>query len=192
MTLAMIAPLRFIGLAMLLVSGFTSAACARCGVERWPVKTGTDSDAGQVSTAAQATTITALTQLPPPADPDLKQNSRFAPTELQTFRASGTLKVIKRETDEDYHLIIADPSNPAVTMIVEAPNPRCADGSVFFQNIADVRAAIEDKFGPIQGRLEPFVAVTVVGVAFFDRFHDQEGVAPNVIELHPLLSIRFN
>jgi hypothetical protein len=30
----------------------------------------------------------------------------------------------------------------------------------------------------------------IVGVAFFDFFHNQDGVAPNQIELHPILSFK--
>ena len=30
----------------------------------------------------------------------------------------------------------------------------------------------------------------IMGVAFFDFFHNQDGVAPNAIELHPVLSFR--
>jgi hypothetical protein len=184
--------MRLIAVAALCLLVSTSAASARCGVERWPVKTGTDVDAGRVSLVAQPTTIAALTQIPPPANPDVKPNSRFAPTELQTFTISGTLTVIKRETDEDYHLVVADPNTPGLTMIVESPNPTCAQGSLFFDHIVEVRQTIDDEFGPIHGRLQPGIAVTVTGVAFFDRFHNQEGVAPNVIELHPLLSVEFN
>jgi hypothetical protein len=31
--------------------------------------------------------------------------------------------------------------------------------------------------------------VSITGVAFFDKFHGQKGVAPNGIELHPVLGI---
>jgi hypothetical protein len=31
----------------------------------------------------------------------------------------------------------------------------------------------------------------VTGVGFFDRIHGQTGVAPNGIELHPVLDIQF-
>jgi len=34
--------------------------------------------------------------------------------------------------------------------------------------------------------------LTVTGVAFFDVLHGQEGVAPNGIELHPILMIDFH
>ena len=42
---------------------------------------------------------------------------------------------------------------------------------------------------PIQ---ELSMPLTVTGVAFFDVLHGQEGVAPNGIELHPILMIDFH
>jgi len=30
----------------------------------------------------------------------------------------------------------------------------------------------------------------IIGVAFFDFFHNQTGVAPNEIELHPILTFK--
>jgi hypothetical protein len=72
----------------------------------------------------------------------------------------------------------------------EAPEPRCALGSQFLDNIGFVRQTLDKKFGDIV-RLEPNLPVTVTGVAFFDTLHGQEGVAPNGIELHPVLEIAF-
>jgi hypothetical protein len=54
-----------------------------------------------------------------------------------------------------------------------------------------VRQTLDQKFGEIGRRLEPNVPVTVTGIAFFDTIHGQEGIAPNGIELHPVLSIDF-
>ena len=34
--------------------------------------------------------------------------------------------------------------------------------------------------------------VRVVGVGFFDFHHGQNGVAPNLVELHPVLDVTFN
>ena len=129
-----------------------------------------------------------------PNHPETRRSSRFRPIELTTFKVAGILKAVKKETDQDYHLVIADPANPDVTMIVEAPDPRCALGSKFLDNIDFVRHEIDRQFGfgvaEIR-RLEPNVPVTVTGVAFFDALHGQEGVAPNGIELHPILVIAF-
>jgi hypothetical protein len=53
-----------LGALALLVSG--SAALA-CGTERWPVKTGTDRDAGSVVNLPKPTTIAQLRLIVPPA-----------------------------------------------------------------------------------------------------------------------------
>lgn len=100
------------------------------------------------------------------------------------------LTVIKKERDEDYHLVAADAGNANVTMIVESPEPRCAIASAFADNIGFVRNQLDQKFGDFR-RLEPKLPVTVTGVAFFDPIHGQEGVARNGIELHPILNITF-
>ena len=180
-----------IALSAVVILGSVTVAFA-CGTERWAVKTATDPDAAQVIADAKEATIEALTALPAPADPNSQPISRFAPVELTTYSVSGILTDIKREKDEDYHLVLTDPNNPQPTMIAEAPNAHCAEGSQFLQDIEGVRQAIESKFGPITGRRHPNIRVTVTGVAFFDPLHGQEGVAPNGIELHPLRSIHFD
>src|SRR5215472_17506092 len=174
-----------LGAVALLVS---AASAVACGTERWPVKTGADRDAGSVKNFPTPTTIAQLASILAPIHPERRRSSRFAPTELTTVQISGVLTVIKREADEDYHLVIADPADPRVTMIVEAPDPNCASGSLFLDNISFVRRTLDQRFGEI-GRLEPKMPVTVTGVAFFDTLHGQEGVAPNGIELHPILAI---
>src|SRR5215471_132033 len=168
-----------LGAIALLVSASSAVAG---GTERWPVKTGADRDAATVKNFPMPITITELTSIVAPAHPERRRSARFDPTELTTFQAKGILMVIKRETDDDYHLVIADPANPRVTMIVEAPDPGCASRSVFLDNISFVRQTLDQKFGEIK-RLEPNVPVTVTGVGFFDVLHGQEGVAPNGIEL---------
>ena len=179
---------------MLLASA--SAAFA-CGTERWPVKVGTDRDARNVGTSPQVTTIAQLRSIAAPARPNSRRSTRFAPTELTTFQVKGILRVIKKETDQDYHLVITDPTNPRLTMIVESPDPQCASGSQFFDNINSVRAMLDrtlqlDRIFALNlSRLELSMPVTVTGVGFFDVLHGQEGVAPNGIELHPILMIDF-
>ena len=101
-----------------------------------------------------------------------------------------------KDADQDYHLVIADPADPRVTMIVESPDPKCASGSQFLDNITFVRATLDRTLAHQQTfvetlRSEPNMPVTVTGVAFFDTLHGQEGVAPNGIELHPVLVIDF-
>src|SRR5712691_8444086 len=101
-----------------------------CGTERWPVKTGTDRDANKVDTTPQQATIAQLPSIAPPINPNVRRNTRYAPTELTVYQVSGMLTVIKVEPDDDYHLVIED--NRRRSMIVESPDPDCAPGSVFF------------------------------------------------------------
>jgi hypothetical protein len=182
-----------LGFIALLASG---GAALACGTERWPVKVGTDRDARKVVNLPRATTIEQLISIAAPAHPETRRSTRFAPTELTTFQIKGVLKVIKKETDQDYHLVIADPANPGVTMIVESPDPKCASGSQFLNSITSVRTMLDrtlqlDRTFVETSRSEPNMPVTVTGVAFFDALHGQEGVAPNGIELHPVLRIDF-
>lgn len=170
------------------------------GVERWAVKTGVDALASTVATVPVQTAIADLVALAAPADPDLVAD-RDAPTEVTLYQVAATLTGYKLEQDGDYHLVIAD-SNGA-TMIAEIPDPDFCAGSVWLSQITQARAAFDAKFGPQVAALKILAAsltegvpmitkvqvpVTLVGVGFFDRLHGQTGVAPNGVELHPVLS----
>jgi hypothetical protein len=176
-----------VAIALLISTSFAFA----CGVERWSVKVGRDKDVSKVSLTAETTTIADLSELYAPNNPNSRKNSRFK-TELKTYSVSGMLTVIKKEKDQDYHLVITDPDDDDLTMIVESPAPSCAQNSQFLEQIKDVRQAIDQRFGKFKGKKKPNVRVTVTGVAFFDPIHGQEGVASNGIELHPILSITFD
>ena len=66
-------------------------------------------------------------------------------------------------------------------MIVEVPSGSCVASATPLrqQQMANARAAAMTCTNAV-----------MVGVLFHDFFHHQTGVAPNVIELHPLLSFR--
>lgn len=153
-----------------------------CGKERWAVKTLTDPLAANVTLMPQSTTIADLVSIAPPVEP----TDRVNPTEETTFVLQGTLTVIKQEADSDYHLVVEDGQRN--TMIVEASSPACAQGSRVLTEIEQVRQAIDGKGGTSMTLPVP---VTVTGVGFFDRLHGQTGVAPNGLELHPLVAIEF-
>jgi hypothetical protein len=144
----------------------------------------TDPLAGQVDLTPQDATIATLVAIAPPVGP----TDRVAPTEETTFRVAGTITLVKHETDSDYHIVITDAAGHH--MIVEATSPSCDQGSVVASQIAAVRQALDAQFpgGHFVGR----VAATVTGVGFFDKLHGQTGVAPNGIELHPLIAVQFD
>jgi hypothetical protein len=160
-----------------------------CGVERWFVKTGIDSDARKVNTKAVVNdTIFHLRSLPSPAS--IPARNRIAPTEDTVFHIAGFLLRIKQEADSDFHLVIADSGGR--TMITEAPAPQCTGAnSPFLSQIRYVRRVLISRFHPTDVWERGHWPIQVTGVGFFDFKHGQSGVAPNAIELHPILGVKF-
>ena len=97
-------------------------------------------------------------------------------------------------------------------MIAEIPDPAAlASGSFFAEQITAARQAFDNHFG-LQSRaaaqpaatpqfaaaavapalIPASESVTVRGLGFFDFAHGQDGVAPNAIELHPVIGIEFH
>jgi hypothetical protein len=76
-------------------------------------------------------------------------------------------------------------------MIVEIPYPSCAQGSTWSCFISRARSEVDAKFSVSSSPQYPAQTITVRGVGFFDYNHGQTGVAPNAIELHPVLQICF-
>jgi hypothetical protein len=108
---------------------------------------------------------------------------------------NAILKEFKIETgstgDSDYHLVLTD--DQGKTMIAEIPSPSCVgSGSLFAAKIANARAEFDSQFTVSSSFQTVNIPVQITGVGFFDFFHNQTGVAPNVIELHPVLDIAFN
>jgi hypothetical protein len=106
----------------------------------------------------------------------------------------------KREADDDFHLIIDDPADQTKTMVIEIPAPNCGDPSEE-KLLESARCQFTSQFvdpGRPWSWTLPFPdqvgqqgsMIEVTGVGFFDFDHGQNGVAPNAIELHPVLSIR--
>lgn len=170
-------------------SGDQEALSGSCGVERWSVKTGTDTDAGLINLQSPAqTTIAALISLPAPAN--LPSNNRIQPTETTVFQLQATLTEYKLESDSDYHLILSDGSGH--TMISEMASPACVGSSSrLLSGIQNARSEFNARYTPTSSFQTANVPVTVTGVGFFDFQHGQTGVAPNGIELHAVLDIQF-
>lgn len=166
----------------------------RCGVERWSVKTGVDSDSSHVDLSnPQTANIAALIAIQPPSP--LPKDNRFGPTEDTVFVVNATLTDYKLESgatgDSDYHLVLMDEQGN--TMVAEIPSPSCVGaGSRFATQITNARAEFDAQFSATSSFHTANIPVRVTGVGFFDFFHNQHGAAPNVIELHPVLDIQFN
>jgi hypothetical protein len=139
-----------------------------CGTERWAVKTLQDRP---TLLPLQVTTLRFLVTRPaPPVLP-----YRRLSFERHVYRVIAAVTEIRAEEDGDLHVILR---NGRLHMIAEAPSPGCF-----------ARAKLVRKVQMLVARRAVRVCrrAEVTGVAFFDYFHGQIGVAPNAIELHPIL-----
>ena len=174
--------------------------------ERWAVKTASDADAqaltGQPPTP---TTVAELRALEVPAF--LPPDGRSDGAEKTVWQLTATLQTYRSESDGDYHLVIAD--DQGNTIIAEIPNPGdITTPSYFAEQIATARTAFDNHFQIVENISTPTspaapgaagapqfqqaaVPVTLTGIGFFDFNHGQLGVAPNAIELHPVINIVF-
>jgi hypothetical protein len=161
----------------------------QCGVERWSIKTGTDSGASSINLSSYvSSTIYNMLQSAKPST--LPANSRIAPRETTQYQLSGTLIKYAKESDSDYHLVIKDSAGR--TMIVEIPAPNCVGaGSPFGPGVSNARRQFDARFTATSTFKTTSTAVTGRGVGFGDFLHGQTGVAPNGIELHSVLNITF-
>jgi hypothetical protein len=159
-------------------------------VERWSVKTMTDSTAGLVDMRIQPVTIAFLRNLKPPVR--LPALTRIRPVETTRWQVRARLVAFKIEPDSDVHLVVADPVSGG-TMIVEFPAAGCVGANPPVkarQLMRNARAALIRACGnPNTERFTLLSGTAVInGIGFFDFKHGQKGVAPNAIELHPSVS----
>ena len=167
----------------------SSTPTPNCGVERWSVKTGTDPDASAINFVTQPTTIATMRSWTPPSP--IPPNNRVAPFETTTWTINANLLEYKFEDDSDYHIVLQDQSGN--TIIGEIPNPGCVgSGSPFAASIVNARMKFNAMFTASTNFQFANVPVQVTGVAMFDFLHGQTGVAPNGIELHPIIDIVFS
>ncbi len=159
---------------------------ANCSGYRWDVKTGQDPQAGEVNLGSVTpTTVGYLTSLP--AQPSLPDDYRVPPVELTQYQITGTIVDYSFEHDNDYHVVIKDNSSNNV-MITEIPDPACVPpSSPFAAMINNARSAFVAHLATAIGS-----TVAINGPGFFDSNTLTSNVAPNKIELHPVLNINFN
>lgn len=170
-----------------------------CGVWRWGIKTLSDVDSTQVDFSPVPRTIRKLRDLEPPKSLG-RHTSRVWPTEYRTYRVRARIREHKcvccgTNDDGDYHLVLVDPRNRRRTIIAEIADPNCpgARDSAKAGALRAVREEYDNSLGqPPRGRFQEFETpplVFITGVGFFDAVHGQKGVAPNGIEIHPVLDI---
>jgi hypothetical protein len=113
--------------------------------------------------------------------------------EVTRYTVEATILRVKQEMDGDYEMVIQG-SNGA-TMIAESPAPdhTFVGDSPWLKEMAAVRKQLDEKFSMVGGPAphRGSVRARITGVGFFDLPHGQSGVAPNGIELHPVLRLEL-
>jgi hypothetical protein len=164
-----------------------------CGVWRWPVKTGSDATRTQVSRTVSYTTVAYLDRRTPPASfGTYAQNHRIKWPEFRTWQLNGvTLVAVKLEDDGDIHLRLRSPAGKL--MIGEIPRPGCASSlSLWKPGITSARNAVTSRYWVSLSEWHyVYRTISIRGLGFFDEEHGVTGAAPNDIELHPVIWIRF-
>jgi hypothetical protein len=149
----------------------------------------TDPDADNVMLTPKKTTVEKLRKMKVPVG--LNQDSPRFPQERKTYKVKALLMSVKLEKDSDLHLVIADP-RVGGSMIVEFPASDCI-GAKAHDQMVSARKALKDACHGVPKKVGALWTLTgkatVTGVAFFDLLHGQGGVAPNGIELHPVLDL---
>lgn len=169
------------------------ALAAGCTIARGNVKGLRDTDARRIRfDNAIDTSVAALNDLPSHCGPT--RDHRVREEEFQVYRVIGTIRGVKRAPDQDVHIVLDDPDNPGLHVIVELPDPdsrgsakspyqkRLALAMHMFENLLEETGA--SQWNQLRG-----VRVRVTGVGFFDLSHFQVGRSRSCIELHPVLAI---
>jgi hypothetical protein len=194
-----------------------TAAAQNCGgTERWGPKDGTDQQAANIDltniTPATVADLLAIHQPQLPRD----NTTRIVPDETHVYLVKARLVKWGHESDDDYHLVLTDDTlkytdetaHPPIpptghSFIGEVPDPSCFSGSdgsfgsqtPFAGGITSARQTMDQRFpnADQSGKWNDGTGapVEITGIGFFDRPHGQLGRAPNNIEIHPILSIRF-
>jgi hypothetical protein len=162
-----------------------------CGTERWDVKTLTDPLATSVG-------FDHVTDLTVSRLGKLKRGSEIPSRrtkEKHVYRVKVLLDSLPNrklgfkieKTDSDIHLAVRDSSG--ATMVAEFPNKGCTAGAQHRAAMEEARKTLITACGPPNASFRELKGEAIItGVLFFDFFHHQRGAAPNVAELHPVLS----
>jgi hypothetical protein len=164
-----------------------------CALNRPEVKSLRDPDAGRIEfNRPVETTVSALNAVASHCGP--AGNRRVRPEELRVYQVVGRITRVKRESDHDVHLALADLSHPADKIIVELKDPSFRGNARSPHHHALVEAqqsfdALVAASGVNRAADLKGTTVRVTGVGFFDMAHFQISRSRSCMELHPVLRI---
>ena len=157
------------------------------GEEHWAQKVLVDPEAASINLNIEPATIKVLTAI----DTKLPENKyKESKPRMEIEKHIYEIKHcfitdVLRENDNDLHLVIEDGAGNH--MIAEIPDADCPEAkkSDWSGNFEEVRATMLT----FANNYRHFL-FTVTGVLFVDKSHGQTGVAPNSVELHPIIELK--
>lgn len=112
--------------------------------------------------------------------------------ERTIYRIEANLIELKKEVDNDYHLVLEDPKTHQ-RIIAEIPDGSASPAkyAAGFRRARKCIDSLAGKPGFFATHLDPPARILVTGLGFFDEPHfiPQTGMAPNCREIHPVLSV---
>jgi hypothetical protein len=156
---------------------------------RWAVKT--LADGFQPDTAVRSSTITEQSRMTAlQTDEDMPRCT----SERTVYRIEANLIELKKEVDNDYHLVLEDPRTHQ-RIIAEIPDGSDSPAK-YASQFRKARRQIDRVAGEpgfFAHHVEPSVPVVVTGLGFFDEPHiiPQIGMASNCREIHPVLTVEM-
>jgi hypothetical protein len=161
-------------------------------IERGPtyrrsIRTGADPGASLVDETPVITTIEELVEK---SRPQAREDRRSDSVERSVFKVDAEL-FASRLVYGYYRLYVRGASGQ--TMWASCPDPQNVDPkSRWARQIAAMRSDIRKRLNPQDVRtFHEGQHVRITGVGFFNEYHGQWGIAPNCIELSPILDIEW-
>jgi len=170
------------------------------GKFRWGVRTGSDADASLVKVTPVKATVEELVGQPRPAGMEsgtgsfpAYQNHRAEGAERTVYEVEADLVGCKLETSGNFHLNLQGKTGQTMIAICPDPDPQFVDpSSRWAKQIGRVRKQIQERLEPERNKKKVVnERVRITGVGFFNTLHGQWGLAPNGLELSPVLSIEW-
>jgi len=179
----------------IVISAAVATLAAGCAIGRPHVKSLRDPEATRIQFGSVVpTTVAALNVIRGRCGPTL--DHRVRDEEYRVYQVVGRIGRITRERDRDLHVVLEDPEDPRVHLIVESDDPdfRGNARSPYRKDLVAARRMFDDllkqsgarQLSDLRGTL-----VRVTGVGFFDMNHLQIGRSRSCIELHPVLAIEL-
>lgn len=174
------------------LSGILLASGQECGVERWSIKTLSDTDTAFIHfNNVVRSSVHDQVNMEAPFG---RLNDRLA-SETVVYEIECFVIGYKKEPDRDIHVIVED-INTDETMVIEIMSPDCPE----VKNTSRHKLAIElyqwftENIGVPRTSftfLKDHKRINLTGVGFWDYLHGQKGMANNGREIHPVLSMKI-